>query len=188
MADYTLLIKEKFPADERNGLYVSPQLPAVKLGKLLRKDRRIASPADVLALHEYSGMLSSGTLLLTREACYYDKGSFLLEDVKEYQHKGDKCTVFVNQNGQFVPHEFSVKNEQVATALKRVFEAIRFYDPVSEAMVAKTYEGFSNTELDWLNLRDEVMRTIDMLYERYNDGKLTLLEYEQKKEELLGRL
>ena len=42
--------------------------------------------------------------------------------------------------------------------------------------------------MDWLLLRDEVMRTIDQLYERFQDGKLSLLEYENKKEQLLARL
>ena len=188
MADYTTLIKGKFPVDERNGLFLSPNLPAVKLGRILRRDKRINSPSDVLAMHTYSGTFSSGVLLFTRDACYYPKGSFLLEDVKEFQHKGDDCTVFVNQKGQFVPHEFSVKNEQVARSLGKVFDAIRYNDPVAEAMVKNTYEGFSHTELDWLKLRDEIMKTIDLLYDRYNDGKLTLMEYENKKEELLSRL
>ncbi len=186
--DYTALIREKFPADERNGLYKVPNLPAVSLGKLLLKDKRITSPADVLAMHSWSSMFSSGNLLLTREACYYPKGSFLFEDIKEYQYKEDEVTVFVNQNGQFIPHHFSVKNEQVAKSLQRLFDSIRHFDPKSEARIQQIYEGYSDTELNWLNLRDEIMRTIDMLYERYNDGKLTLLEYEQKKDELLGRL
>jgi hypothetical protein len=39
-----------------------------------------------------------------------------------------------------------------------------------------------------LLLRDEVMRTIDMLHERFQDGKLSLIQYEEKKTELLARL
>ena len=188
--DYTELIKEKFPEDDRNDLFKVPNLPAVKLGKLLLKDRRINSPSDVIAMHEYGGLFSSGYVLFTRNACYYPDGSFLLEDVKEFQHDGGKITIFANQNAQLVPHKFSVGNEQVAKSLKRLFEAAKSYDPKSVKQMEKVrdYSEFSHTELDWLNLRDEVMRTIDMLYERYNDGKLTFLEYENKKEELLGRL
>ncbi len=186
--DYTSLIRDKFPQDEKNGLYKVPNLPAVALGKLLLKEKRITSPADVIAMHSWSSVFNSGYLLLTREGCYYPDGSFLLEDVKEYQYEGKDITLFVNQNAQFVPHHFSVKNEQVAKTLKRLFDSIKSFDPTSEAQVQKIYEGYSDTELDWLNLRDEIMRTIDMLYDRYNDGKLTILEYEQKKEELLGRL
>ena len=188
--DYTQLIKDKFPEDSRNDLYKAPNLPAVKLGKLLLKERRVNSPADVLAMHEFGGLFSSGYVLLTREACFYPEGSFLLEDVKEYQFDGSKITVFVNQNAQFIPHKFSVKNEQVAKTLKRLFESIRHFDPTATARMEKVrqYEEYSNTELNWLNLRDEIMRTIDMLYDRYNDGKLTLIEYEDKKDELLNRL
>jgi gamma-glutamyltranspeptidase len=108
---------------------------------------------------------------------------------RRYRSKGDDLTVFANQQTQFVPHQFSVKNKQVAKTLQRILESISAYDPKAEAMVAKTkYEGYSNTELDWLNLRDEIMRTIDMLYARYNDGKLSMIEYEDKKAELLSRL
>lgn len=185
---YAEIIKEKFPQDEKNGLYRVPQLPAVKLGKLLIKDTRIASPNDVLALHLYSSMFSSGAIVLTHERCYYPDGFFELEDIKEVQNSGSKLTVFVNQQTQFIPHELPVKNEQVAKTLQRIFEQISHRDATAEILVNKTYEGYSNTELDWLNLRDEIMKTIDMLYERYNDGKLSLMEYEDKKDELLGRL
>lgn len=186
---YADLIKEKFPQDEKNGLYRTPQLPAVRLGKILIKDTRIASPNDVLAMHYYSGTFSKSVVLFSADTCYYDDGSFLLEDVKEVQVKGSKMTVFANQQAQLIPHELSVKNEQVAKVLQRILESTSRYDPKAEKMMEKSsYEGFSTTELDWLNLRDEIMRTIDMLYERYNDGKLSILEYEEKKEELLGRL
>lgn len=185
---YAQLIKDKFPQDERAGLYKAPHLPAVKLGKVLRKDTRIASPTDVLALHIHDGIFGSSTVILTADTCYYDKGSFLLEDVKEFQAKGDDCTVFVNQKTQLIPHTFSVKNEQVAQTLQRIFQDIAYLDPKADKMVQNAYEGFSTTELDWLNMRDEVMRTIDMLYARYNDGKLNMLEYEEKKAELLARL
>ena len=185
---FTDIIKELFPQDERNGLYRIPQLPAVKLGKILRKDRRISSPADVVAMHLFSGTFSSGMLILTRDRCFYEEGAFDLEDVKKFEYRNKDCTVWANQNNQLIPHTFSVKNEQVAKSLDRIFSKIAHHDPKSEKMVQKAYEGYSNTELDWLNLRDEIMRTIDMLYDRYNDGKITLLEYETKKEELLSRL
>lgn len=190
---FAKLIKESFPHDERAGLYCVPNLPAVKLGKILRKDRRIASPNDVLAMHIHSTMFSSDTILFTKDKCFYDKGEFSLEDVKEFQYKGSKCVVMVNQKGQFIPHEFTAKNEQVAQSLKKMFESFAYYDPKSEELIQKAqakYEaaGFEEGELNWLKLRDEVMRTIDMLYARYNDGKLSILEYEDKKTDLLSRL
>ena len=190
---FAKLIKESFPHDERAGLYRVPNLPAVKLGKILIKDTRIASPNDVLAMHLYSSMFNSATILLTSERCFYDKGEFPLEEVKEFQYKAKDCTVMVNQKGQFIPHSFSVKNEQVAQSLKKVFESIAYHDPKSEELVKqaqKKYEeaGFNEAEISWLKLRDEVIKTIDMLYARYNDGKLSILEYEDKKTELMDRL
>ncbi|MEO1448499.1 MAG: hypothetical protein AAFV07_03170 [Bacteroidota bacterium] len=188
---YAAYLKDKFPQDDKNGLYVAPNLPAVRLGKLLIKDRRIASPNDVIALHYFSSTFSSGYVLFTEDTCYYDDGSFLLEDVKEIQLDGRKMTVFANQQAQFVPNNFSVKNEQVAQTLKRIFEGAGRYDPkAKKALEAVDYQeqGFNTAEVSWLKLRDEVMRTIDLLYDRYNDGKLSILEYEEKKEDLLKRL
>ncbi|MFK7920632.1 MAG: hypothetical protein AB8H47_01685 [Bacteroidia bacterium] len=190
MRTYRELIKEKFPQDEKNGLYVSPKLPAVKLGKILLGEKRIASPTDVIALHTFSSFLSGGQVVLTQERCFFADGVFNLEDIKEVQVKGSAVMVLVNQQTQLVPHEMKVKNEQVAKTISRVLEAIARFDPKSEAAIKKTenYAEYSNTELDWLNLRDEIMRTIDMLYDRYNDGKLSMLEYESKKDDLLNRL
>jgi len=185
---YADLIKEKFPQDEKNGLFRFPKLPAIKLGKLLIKDKRISSPNDVLAMHQFSGFLGDGYLLITADKVYYKGGAFLLEDIKEVQIKGSKMTVFANQQTQFVPHTLSVKNDQVAQTIGRIFESLGNRDPKAEELVSQTYENYSTTELDWLNLRDEIMRTIDMLYDRYNDGKLSLVEYEDKKDELLSRL
>ncbi|MEZ4771764.1 MAG: hypothetical protein R3D00_01195 [Bacteroidia bacterium] len=185
---YGNLLKDKFPQDEKNGLYKVPNLPAVKLGKILTSDTRIASPNDVLALHLHSGTFSKSVLIFTKDRCFYPDGSFLLEDVKEIQVEGSRLIVFANQQAQLVPHKLSVKSEQVAQILKKLLESIAHHDPVSEEMNKKLYEGFSTTELDWLNLRDEIMRTIDMLYDRYNDGKISILDYEEKKQELLDRL
>ncbi|MDP5171200.1 MAG: hypothetical protein NWR72_13230 [Bacteroidia bacterium] len=187
---YADLIKEKFPHDEGLDLYKAPQLPAVKLGKVLMKDTRIASPNDVLGLHLWSGFLGGGFLAFTQDRVYYDGGEFALEDVKGADAKGDKILVTTNLQGQLIPHEVDVKNEAVAKALARILEAISALDPKAEAALSTTYdpERYSAAEIDWLKLRDEVMRTIDFLYERYNDGKLNMLEYESKKEELLGRL
>lgn len=186
---YAEILKEKFPQDEKNGLFKFPKLPAVKLGRLLAKDTRIPSPNDVIALHMYSGTFSgSNTLIFTTSKCFYPDGSFALEDIQKVDQNKSKLIVVTNQQNQFIQHPLSTKNEQVAKTLKRILESLRRQDPLSEKLVQKTYEGYSNTELDWLNLRDEIMSTIDMLFERYNDGKLTLLEYESKKEELLSRL
>ena len=85
MRSYRDLLKEKFPQDEKNGLYVFPKLPAVKLGKLLLKERQIASPNDVVALHTFSSMFSSGHLILT------PKTVLTIPVVRSLWKKSKKC-------------------------------------------------------------------------------------------------
>jgi len=184
------IIRRKFPEDEANGLYVAPKLPAVKLGKLLMRDTRVSSPNDVVAMHLNESLFSSSGVYFTRTRCYYGGGEFLLEDVRECVVEGNECTVLVNSIGSVAQHSFKVKNEAVAKVMLKLFQEVAYYDPKAEeiAAVAPAYEGFEGAELDWLRLRDEVMRTIDMLYERFNDGKLSLIDYESKKEEMLSRL
>lgn len=185
---YADLLKRKFPQDEKNGFYKVPQLPATRLGKVLLKFTQIASPADVVAMHYYAGTFSSGVALFTSDKCFYDEGAFLLEDIREVQHKGSKLVVFVNQQTQFIPHKLSAKNDQAAETLKRILDALVYYDPQAEARESYEGQGYNQAEIDWLKLRDEVLRTVDLLYERYNDGKLSILEYEEKKQALLDRL
>jgi hypothetical protein len=182
------LIKTKFPHDERAGLYKAPNLPAVKLGKVLMKDTRIASPNDVLAMYIVESAFSRSAVVFTDTRCFHDEGEFLLEDVKEAQVDGSRLTVWVNQKGSLLEHKIKTGSDQVAKSLQKLFQDIAYHDPVAAAAVENAYEEFDGAELDWLKLRDEVMRTIDFLYDRFNDGKLSLLEYEEKKQELLDRL
>ncbi|MEM7511682.1 MAG: hypothetical protein AAF388_12165 [Bacteroidota bacterium] len=187
---YRTLIREKFPLDENLGLFVFPKLPAVKLGKLLRKDTRISSPNDVLALHIYDSMFSSGSIIFTTDTCFYPKGKFLLEDVRSAKADGDDCIVTTNQQGGLATHTLSTKSKEVAQILTRFLDAVKYFDPEEQQAPLPSYEeqGFDTSQVKWLEIRDEVMKTIDLLFEKYNDGKLSLLEYEQKKEELLSRL
>lgn len=187
---YTDLIKRKFPHDDQLDLYVQPKLPAVKLGKALMKDTRVASPSDVVAVHMHGGMFSSSLVIFTAEKCYYPGGSFLLEDVRDATIDAKSLTVTANQGGAPTNHKFSVKNEDVARVLRKIFSDIAYYDAKTEKHVAQTYEnlGYNPEEIKWLKLRDEVMRTIDLLSERFNDGKLSLLQFEEKKDDLLSRL
>ncbi len=187
---YADFLKERFPHDEANGLFRAPNLPAVKLGKLLMKETRIASPNDVLGIHLWSGFLGGGYVMFTKDRCFYSDGEFALEDVKSADPQKDKIFVVTNLQGQLEPNELDVENDIVATALARLLSAMAGVDPKAKQALENTYreEGYSVAEINWLQLRDEVMRTIDFLYDRYNDGKLSMLEYESKKEELLSRL
>ena len=187
---YADLIKRKFPHDQQLDLYVQPQLPAVKLGKALAKDTRVASPSDIVAVHMYGGMFSSSLVIFTTDKCFFTGGSFLLEDVREATFEGKTLIVTVNQGGAPTNHKIGVKNEDVARVLRKLFSDIAYFDAKSVKHLEKTYEnlGYNKEEINWLKLRDEVMRTIDMLTERFNDGKLSLLQFEEKKDDLLSRL
>lgn len=187
---YAELIKRKFPHNQDLDLYVQPKLPAVQLGKVLAKDTRIASPSDVVAVHMHGGMFSSSLVILTTDKCFYPGGSFLLEDAREATIDGKSLVVTANHVGAITNHKFSVKNEDVARVLRKIFSDIAYYDAKTEKKVEETYENleYNPDEINWLKLRDEVMRTIDMLTERFNDGKISLLQFEEKKEELLSRL
>jgi hypothetical protein len=188
MADYAGLLKEKFPIDERLGLYKQPSLPAKKLGKVLASETRIASPNDVVGLHIHEGFFSTAYVIFTPTQCYYPKGAFLLDDVREVQVKEDTLTIMVNQKGSFSPHTFTVMNQEVSELLRKLFQNIQSFDTNKTETPPNDYSSFEGKAIDWLLLRDEVMKTIDMLYDKFNEGKLSLLEYEEKKASLLARL
>lgn len=187
---YVSLLKSKFPHDEQAGLYVAPKMPGAKLGKLLMRDTRVSSPNDVVAMHLNEGMFSSSGVYFTATKCYYEGGEFLLEDVRECSIDSTACTVVANSLGNMQQHRFKVKNEQVAQIFRKLFQDMAYRDPVAEAatQAVAQLDNLNRDEIAWLKLRDEIMRTIDQLYTRFNDGKLSLIEYEEKKAELLERL
>lgn len=186
----TNTIRENFPQDEANGLYAAPHLPGAKLGKILARDRRISSPSDVVALHLDEGFLSSHAVVLTAEKCFYNGGEFALADVRDCSAQGAACVVQVNRLGNAETHTVEVKNDAVAAVFKKVLNAVARQRTQAEntAITLPTYEGYDAAAIQWLTLRDEVMKTIDLLFDKFNDGKLSLLEYEEKKADLLSRL
>lgn len=188
---YSALLKEKFPVDERLGLYKVPGLPAQKLGKILASETRITSPNDVIGFHIIEGFFSTKYVIFTGRECYYPGGSFLLEDCRDIQVNGTSCIAVVNQKGGFTNHQFSVSAEEVGVLLKKVIQNIQAFDMGKSKLSAKQpadYSQYEGKSIDWLLLRDEVMHTIDLLYEKFNEGKLSLLEYEEKKQQLLDRI
>ncbi|MFN0202949.1 MAG: hypothetical protein ACKVTZ_15605 [Bacteroidia bacterium] len=187
MINYAPLLKDKFPIDERLSFYKFPALPAVKVGKLLASETRISSPNDIVGMHLIEGFFSSSYVIFTKDTCYYKGGSFFLEEARNCTLQEEECVVLVNQKGRSTEHKFPTLNADAAILIQKVFDNIRTYNP-DLANNAPDYSQFEGSALDWLLLRDEVMKTIDMLYDKYNEGKLSLLEYESKKEELLGRL
>lgn len=185
---YADLIKSKLNNDEDKKIFVKPNIPAVKLGKALMNDTRIESPADVVACHFVGGFLSSDVVILTDTKLFFDDGMCLLEELKGAQADGKKIKVSVNHLGSLSDFEFKTNSDESAALLVKVLDDIIYFDAEEAGRPEKTYEGFDGAELDWLKLRDEVMKTIDMLQEKFNDGKLSLLEWEEKKAELLSRL
>lgn len=189
MKDYSDLISRRFPKDDTLEFYAKPSLPAGKVGKALSAYTRI-QPNQVLALHIYGNMFSGGVICFTATHCYHPKGSFALEDLNASELKEDQVLVSVNQGGSSTGGLLKAENEQAARLLHGFLQDIIFEpkgDQILEEVKAD-YSKYSPEAVNWLELRDEVMRTIDLLYQRFNDGKLSLLEYESKKADLLGRL
>lgn len=188
---YAALLKEKFPHDEANGLYVFPHLPGARLGRALVRNTRIASPNDIVALYLDSSVFGTYMVAFTADRCYHDAGDFLLEDLRDVKAEDDTLTATVNQKGNPVRHQIKTRTARSADVLRQVMEDIVNYNPKAAALLKDSeaqYAAFRPEEVQWLQLRDEVLRTIDLLYDRYNEGKLSLVEYEEKKAELLARL
>jgi hypothetical protein len=180
-----------FPQSPNLGLYASPGLPAVKLGKILLNDSRVKQPGDVAALYLEEGFWGKTYVILTSESCIYPDGKFELADVKGAEASGKTVSVAVNRLGALNNFVIKVKDDEVAQTLARVLTDISRFDPQADANAANSkpdYSKFEGQAIDWLLLRDEVMKTIDLLFEKFNDGKLSLLEFEEKKAELLARL
>ena len=188
---YKDFIKRKFPQNESLGLYVAPNLPGSKLGKILAKETRVKQPGDVVAMYLDSGFFSTTFLILTDLKCYYEGGTFDLETLRSCRADGKEIEFTITGMGSSYTQRFKLDSDKAASTVAKVLDDLAYWDKDKEAETAPDsakYAQFEGSALDWLLLRDEVMRTIDMLYERFQDGKLSLLEYEGKKLELLERL
>lgn len=189
MKHFLDVIQRKFPTDSRLGFYLAPNLPAQKIGMALMSFTKISSPSDVVAVLEYGNFLSKKFLIFTASECYYDKGSFKLADLKSaILNQGESIQVSVNQGGNIVTHVISLGNSQVAGLLVDVLEAIADAPKEAPIELKTDYSKFSKEAVQWLEIRDEVMKTIDLLNQKFQDGKLSLLEFEEKKSDLLSRL
>lgn len=188
--EYKAIIERQFPNDERLGFFVKPNLPTSILGRVLNDHTKLG-PGDVLAIHRAGGGMlgGGGTIALTATHVYYDKGFFLLEDIRSAETHGKTVTVDVNQNGASVPHTLKADSEEAAPILARTLDTLGLQSKTQDIPVTDyAAQGFDKAAVQWLTIRDEVMRTLDMLHDRFQAGKLNLLEYEETKAELLGRL
>lgn len=190
MKDFTEVILRKFPYDEKLEFYVKPNMPAGKLGKALASNSKIQA-AEVLAFHLYGGLFSSGAVVFTPTLCYFEGGSIRLEDVKGASKSDKFIQVDVNQGGRITSNKIRCQNAEASALLENVFNAIidaPKTDDIPILVEKKDYSSYTKEAINWLELRDEVMATIDMLHQRFMDGKISLIEYEDKKLDLLSRL
>lgn len=188
---YREFLKRKFPHNEDIGLFVAPRLPATKLGKILMKETRVKQPSEVIAMYIETGFWGSTYLIVTDTKCFYDGGTFDLETLRSCKAEGKVIDFMISGMGSTYSQKVKVGDENAASTIAKVMDDLAYWDKDAENATApdpEKYKAFEGQALDWLLLRDEVMRTIDMLHERFQDGKLSLLEYEGKKAELLARL
>lgn len=185
---FTEIIQRNFPADEKMGFFVKPNIPANQLGRVLNEFTRI-SPADVVACAVFGSMFDKEIMALTATHLYYEGGSFLIEDIRGCTTRENLVDVEVNVGGNTSRHVLKTVNADAAKVLGRALDTLGLQPKADDLMPEKPdYSKFSASSLSWLELRDEVMRTIDLLYERFQSGKINLLEFEEKKADLLGRL
>lgn len=188
---YRDFIARKFPNNESDGMFVAPRLPGSKLGRILMRETRVKQPGDVVAMYLDSGIFGSTYFLLTATKAFYDGGEFELERVRSAEADGKNIKVYLGAATGTDATRVKIGDRDVAAAIAKVLDDLAFHDPEKVAQTNKSerdYREFEGSAVDWLLLRDEVMRTIDMLHEKFQDGKLSLLEYESKKSELLDRI
>ncbi|MEM7035793.1 MAG: hypothetical protein AAF570_02365 [Bacteroidota bacterium] len=187
---YREFIQRKFPGNEKLGLYVSPNLPGSKLGKILMKETRV-QPSAVVAMYLERGFFSNDYFFFTDTHCHWPGGQMDLQTLRAAKADGKRIELMVSGIGTTNSTRVNVGNAEIAKILAKVLDDLAYHDPDKEKDSApdpKKYAAYEGQAIDWLLLRDEVMRTIDMLHERFQDGKLSLMEYENKKTDLLSRL
>lgn len=188
---YRDFILRKFLTSEKLGFWKRPHLPGGKLGRILASETRIKQPGDVIAMHYSGGTFGKTYLILTETEVYHPNGNFLIEDLKMAERDGREIKVTVNRMGESHIQTVKAKNDEAARLIYKILDDLAYFDPESEGKEEdpeEKYAAFEGQAIDWLLLRDEVMKTIDLLHERFQDGKLSLLEYDSKKAELLSRL
>jgi hypothetical protein len=190
MKDFSQVLQPRFPNDGALKLYAAPHIPAAKLGSAMSKYHAIAVPKDVIGVVEYGSLFSGGLHAFTGKMCYHPGGKFALEDMRSVSSHQDRVEVTLNQGGLTSTVFLKVENPNAARLLVNALDAVVFAPKTEDIVPERDYaaEGFSPEAINWLELRDEVMKTVDMLYQRFQDGKISLTEWETKRFELLERL
>ncbi len=189
MRSYRALLLRQFPENPTLGFYRHPKLPSSLVGRSLGRFLHVTSPADVVAFYHHDRLFRSHEVMFTDTHFYDRQAYFPLEDVRAAQQKGSNVVVGLQQVGKLISHTMELGQSMAAELMVRVFEMI--IQAPKDDLLERTRElraGLNPQSIQWLELRDEVLRTIDLLHEKYQEGKLSLLEYETLKEDLLRHL
>ena len=187
--NYRDFVLSRFPFDDKLGFYVKPNLPASVVGKALNLFSGIKNPSDVQAVYLFDKLFGSGGVAFTETSAHYNKATFILEDVRSGLAEDKTVHVDVNRGGALSRHSFRVEKPEAAATLARFFEALSAVPKTQEIpLPADDYSAYSHDARLWLELRDEILKTIDLLHDRFNAGKISFLEFEDKKADLLRRL
>jgi len=184
---FTDIILRKFPTDADAGFHAKPKLPGAELGRVL-STRKNVKTTEVIALYRWGGWLGGGSWVFTPERLYIEGGFVQLEDLKSAKADGRMVQLAVNHGGELQQQAAKTDKPEHAEWLVNVLEAIIYAPKAEEALQSVDYTGYDPQQVNWLELRDEVLRTLDELHRRFQDGKLTLQEYENAKTDLLARL
>ncbi|MEN2992388.1 MAG: hypothetical protein ABDH91_02410 [Bacteroidia bacterium] len=189
MRSYRVLLLRKFPENPTLGFYRHPKLPSSLVGRTLVRFLHVTSPADVVAFYYREGFFRDYEVLFTDTHIYDKKAYYPLEDIRDVKVDHKDVLLEINQLGHTLVHRLRLGSPVAADLMARVLTLIT-RAPKEEALerVIQKRAGLNLASVQWLELRDEVLRTIDLLYEKYQEGKLGLLEYEMLREDLLRRL
>lgn len=189
MRSYRALLLRKFPENPILGFYRYPKLPSSLVGRLLGRYPHITSPAEVVAFYHYEKLFGGYEVLFTDTHFYDATAYFPLEDVRGAVPRGTQLIIELNQLGRSIQHRMELGQSTAAEIMQKVFELV-IHAPKDDLLegARQLYAGLDPASIQWLALRDEVLRTIDLLYERYQEGKLSLIEYETLREDLLRHL
>ncbi len=189
MRSYRALLLRHFPENPTLGFYRYPKLPSSLVGRSLGRFLHVTSPADVVAFYRYDRLFRSYEVMFTDTHFYDEEAYFPLEDVRGVQRKDTRLLVGLRQVGKLLTHTIDLGHPLSAELMEKVFEMI-IHAPKDDMLerVRHLRAGLNPASIQWLELRDEVLRTIDLLHEKYQEGKLSLLEYETLKDDLLRHL
>ena len=189
MKDFTELLSKAFPTAPKEGLFGLPEIPGGKQGRALSAYKDIPTPSAILGVCEYGNMLRGGCHAFTGTMMFTTEGEFPLQELKSATASERYVQLAVNASGQVRTLKIKTESDSAAEMLVRLLDQV-IYQPKADDLLEeeKDYSSFDPEQINWLELRDEIMKTIDQLHQRFQLGKISLNEYENKKTDLLDRL